>query len=124
MQHPLKLPDGGSFPQKLFYKIGEVSRIAGVESHVLRYWESEFPFLRPKKSRAGQRVYTRREVDLILEIKLLPYDEKYTIDGVRKRLGGGKRVSKADSPSVKAGVGQEGLVSLVRERLEKILGSL
>ncbi len=76
------------FPEKLFYKIGEVSRIVGVESYVLRYWETEFPFLKPRKSKAGQRVYTKVEIDLVRQIKHLLYEEKYTIDGVRRRLSG------------------------------------
>jgi len=76
-------------PDKLFYKIGEVSKIVGVEPYVLRYWESEFPFLKPRKSRSGQRVYVKKTIELILEVKKLLYDERYTIEGVRKRLGGG-----------------------------------
>src|SRR5208283_6173748 len=79
---PLKL-----FPEKLFYKIGEVSRVVGVESYVLRYWETEFSFLNPRKSKSGQRIYAKNDVDLILKIKHLLYEEKYTIDGVRLRLG-------------------------------------
>lgn len=74
------------FPERLFYKIGEVSRILEVESYVLRYWESEFAFLRPKRSRTGQRIYTKQDVDLLITIKKLLYDEKYTIDGVRQKL--------------------------------------
>jgi DNA-binding transcriptional MerR regulator len=80
---PLRL-----FPEKLFYKIGEVSRVTGLESYVLRYWETEFPFLAPRKSKSGQRVYTKKDIDLILQIKRLLYEEKYTIDGVRRKLGG------------------------------------
>lgn len=74
------------FPDRLFYKIGEASRILKVESYVLRYWESEFAFLRPKRSLSGQRIYTKQDIDLLLTIKRLLYDEKYTIDGVRKKL--------------------------------------
>jgi DNA-binding transcriptional MerR regulator len=76
------------FPEKLFYKIGEASRLVGVETYVLRYWESEFPFLSPRKSKSGQRTYTKKDVDLLLLIKRLLYEERYTIDGVRKKLGG------------------------------------
>jgi len=76
------------FPEKLFYKIGEASRLVGVESYVLRYWESEFPFLSPRKSKSGQRIYTKKDIDLLLLIKRLLYEERYTIDGVRKKLGG------------------------------------
>jgi DNA-binding transcriptional MerR regulator len=76
------------FPEKLFYKIGEASRLVCVETYVLRYWESEFPFLNPRKSKSGQRTYTKKDVDLLLLIKRLLYEERYTIDGVRKKLGG------------------------------------
>lgn len=75
------------FPDKLFYKIGEVSKIVGVEPYVLRYWETEFAFLKPRKNKSGQRVYIKRDVELLLKIKRLLYQERYTIEGVRKRLG-------------------------------------
>jgi DNA-binding transcriptional MerR regulator len=75
------------FPDKLFYKIGEVSKIVGVEPYVLRYWETEFPFLKPRKNKSGQRVYIKKDVELLLMIKRLLYQERYTIEGVRKRLG-------------------------------------
>ncbi len=71
-------------PEKLFYKIGEVGRITGVEPYVLRYWESEFPFLKPRKSRSGQRLYVKKDIEVILEIKRLLYEERYTIEGVKK----------------------------------------
>lgn len=74
------------FSDKLFYKIGEVSKMLDVETYVLRYWESEFPFVKPKRSSSGQRLYTKQDVNMLLEIKKLLYDEKYTIDGVRKRF--------------------------------------
>ncbi|MDP3260743.1 MAG: MerR family transcriptional regulator [Thermodesulfovibrionales bacterium] len=73
-------------PDKLFYKIGEVSRIADIEPYVLRYWETEFPFLKPRKNKSGQRVYVKKDLELILEIKRLLYQERYTIEGVRKRF--------------------------------------
>ncbi|NWF76271.1 MAG: MerR family transcriptional regulator [Nitrospirae bacterium] len=75
------------FPDKLFYKIGEVSKIVGVEAYVLRYWETEFPFLKPRKSKSGQRVYVKKDVEMLLTIKRLLYQERYTIEGVRKKLG-------------------------------------
>jgi len=83
----------GSSPQKklntdkLFYKIGEVSGIAEVEAHVLRYWESEFSFLKPRKNKTGQRVYSRQDVEQVLKIRDLLYKEKYTIAGVRNKFG-------------------------------------
>src|ERR1043165_1082580 len=68
------------------YKIGEVCRIADVQPYVLRYWETEFPSLAPNKSGGGQRLYTRREIDIILRIKQLLYSEGFTIAGAKKKL--------------------------------------
>lgn len=73
-------------PDKLFFKIGEVSRLTGVKSHVLRYWESEFPSLNPPKNRASQRVYRKKDIETILTIKELLYDENFTISGARKKM--------------------------------------
>ena len=72
--------------KKLYYSIGEVSKITGLKPHVLRYWESEFPMLSPMKNRAGNRVYRERDLKLIQYIKYLLYEKKYTIDGARKFL--------------------------------------
>lgn len=77
-----------SIPQKLFFKIGEVCELAGVQAHVLRYWETEFPMLAPQKNRAGQRTYRRKDVEVALRIKELLYDEQYTIAGAKKKLAG------------------------------------
>lgn len=76
-----------AIPEKIFFKIGEVCDLTGVQAHVLRYWESEFPMLSPQKNRAGQRTYRRRDVEIALRIRELLYDEMYTIAGARKRLG-------------------------------------
>src|SRR5579862_4761994 len=73
-------------PDKLFFRIGEVSEIVGVEPYVLRYWESEFPALAPRKSSSGQRMFRRKDVELLLRIKHLLYDQKFTIEGARKAL--------------------------------------
>ncbi|GBE06508.1 merR family regulatory protein [bacterium BMS3Abin10] len=102
-------------PDKLFYKIGEVSDIAKVESYVLRYWESEFPFLTPRKNKSGQRVYTRKDVELILQIKKLLYQEKYTIAGVKKKFSG--------ASGEKGSVSRETIVG-IRKKLKAILKSL
>jgi DNA-binding transcriptional MerR regulator len=75
-----------TLPEKLFYKIGEVAEVAGVRTSVLRFWESEFSFLKPVKSSSGQRLYSKNEVDLVLQVRNLLYDEKFTIEGVKKRL--------------------------------------
>ena len=73
-------------PDKLYYRIGEVEVITAVPAYVLRYWESEFRLLRPKKNPAGQRLYRRRDLDLVLRIKTLLYDERLTLEGAKKRL--------------------------------------
>ncbi len=73
-------------PEKLFFKIGEVSRLTDVKSHVLRYWESEFSMLNPPKNRASQRVYRKKDIETVLLIKTLLYNENYTISGARKRI--------------------------------------
>jgi DNA-binding transcriptional MerR regulator len=73
---------------KLFYRIGEVSRLSGLEQYVLRYWESEFPQLKPNKGKSGQRLYTKKDLDAVLHIKQLLYKEGYTIAGARKKLNG------------------------------------
>ena len=75
-----------SIPEKLFFKIGEVCEITGVQAHVLRYWESEFPMLAPQKNRAGQRTYRKRDVEMVLHIKELLYEDQYTIAGAKKKL--------------------------------------
>ena len=73
-------------PDRLFFRIGDVSELAGVESYVLRFWETEFSMLAPKKTGNGQRQYRRKDVETVLEIKRLLYDEGYTIAGARKAL--------------------------------------
>lgn|SRR5208283_3388700 len=75
-------------PIKLFYRIGEVSRLTGLEPYVLRYWETEFPQIKPDKGRSGQRLYTKKDLNAILRVKQLLYTDGYTIAGARKRLNG------------------------------------
>ena len=75
-------------PSKLFYRIGEVSKITGLEPYVLRYWETEFPHLRPDKRKSGHRLYTREELHNILQVKQLLYREGYTISGAKRKLRG------------------------------------
>ncbi len=85
--HTIETPRGKvSIPDKLYFKIGEVCEIVGVEPHVLRYWEQEFPQLAPQKSAAGQRLYRRKDVETALRIKTLREDEGFTIAGAKKRL--------------------------------------
>ncbi len=76
----------GSLPPKLYFRIGEVAGLVGVEPHVLRYWEREFRSIRPTKSAKGQRVYSRRDVENLLRVRDLLYQEGFTIAGAKKRL--------------------------------------
>jgi DNA-binding transcriptional MerR regulator len=81
MGHPAVI-----IPEKIYFKIGEVCDLVGVQAHVLRYWETEFPMLSPQKNRSGQRSYRRRDVEIALRIKELLYDELFTIAGAKKKL--------------------------------------
>jgi DNA-binding transcriptional MerR regulator len=112
-----------AYPDKLFYKIGEVSKIAGVEPYVLRYWESEFQFLRPRKSKSGQRIYVKKDLDLIFQIKNLLYKERYTIEGVRKKLGDVAPVRKHSASRREASSNQQS-IEHIKKRLREILRQL
>ncbi len=88
-------------PDKLYFKIGEVSEITGVKPYVLRYWESEFKMVNPSKSRSRQRLYRKSDVEMILKIKKLLYEDRFTINGARKKIremGYGKSSSQAELP--------------------------
>jgi len=90
----------GSIPDKLYFKIGEVKKITGVEPHVLRYWESEFKIIRPQRASSKQRLYRRVDVENILTIKKLLYEDGYTVPGARKLLSE-KKNEKKNSPKPK-----------------------
>ncbi len=79
-------PAGNEAPEKRYYRIGEVSRITGVKPYVLRYWESEFRWMAPQKSKSKQRLYRKRDIDMILLIKKLLHEQRFTIAGARKKL--------------------------------------
>jgi DNA-binding transcriptional MerR regulator len=92
-------------PDKLYFRIGEVSRLAGVKPYVLRYWETEFTAIAPKKSGTGHRLYRRKDVEIVLEIKRLLYEKRFTIEGARKALDPKARVTTPKPSSRKAGQG-------------------
>ena len=97
-------------PDKIFFRIGEVSEIVKVKPYVLRYWESEFELISPGKSNSKQRLYQRRDLDLLLEIKRLLYEEGFTIAGARKRLKhlrSKKKKNKVDSSELLANARNE-----------------
>lgn len=114
--------------KKLYYSIGEVSERTGLKQYVLRYWETEFPTLRPQKNRAGNRIYRQKDIELILLIKDLLYNQKYTIEGARRQL----KMVPSDSPGEKGagktemgGAGKyEGLLKNIKAELEDILSIL
>src|SRR6266567_7187338 len=86
-------------PDKLFFRIGEVSNLLGLEPYVLRYWETEFPSLSPKKSGTGHRLYRRKDVELLLQIKHLLYEKRFTIEGARKWLEDRRKSPVAAKPA-------------------------
>ena len=96
-------------PSKLFFRIGEVSRISGLEPYVLRYWETEFPHLRPDKRKSGQRLYTKKDLDNILQVKQLLYQSGYTISGAKKKLRG------------RSGQDKDDLLELAKKEIREIL---
>jgi DNA-binding transcriptional MerR regulator len=98
VDNPELYPDFAAIPDKLYFRIGEVGDLVGVEPHVLRYWESEFPSLGPKKSDTGHRMYRRKEVEHLLKIKYLLYEKKYTIEGARQYLLSEAKMRKRKRP--------------------------
>ena len=82
----LLMAPGPEIPDKLYFRIGDVAKLAGIKPYVLRFWETEFPALGPKKSGTGHRLYRRKDVELVLEIKSLLYEKRFTIEGARKLL--------------------------------------
>jgi DNA-binding transcriptional MerR regulator len=106
-------------PDKLFFRIGEVSSMLGLEAYVLRYWESEFPSLSPKKSGTGHRLYRRKDVELLLKIKHLLYEKRFTIDGARQYLQAEtKAASMRDSKQEQQVLFQDPLPEIRRELAE------
>ncbi|HDH86486.1 MAG: MerR family transcriptional regulator [Deltaproteobacteria bacterium] len=106
----MEIPDN-----KRFFRIGETSRIIGVKPYVLRYWEKEFQNIRPKRADSRQRTYQREDIETIREIKKLLYEEKLTIEGAKKRLKSGKKVSP---------VPPNALLKEIKEELTQILKML
>ena len=99
-------------PDKIYFKIGEASRIAGVQPHVLRFWETEFKRIKPKRTESGQRMYRRQDVELVLVIKHLLYVKKFTIEGAKKVL--------KSKPSTTPPAGANDTLKEIREELVRI----
>src|SRR5690242_11970390 len=109
-QTPAEAGSAQEIPDKLYFRIGEVSRLAGIKPHVLRFWETEFSGIGPKKSGTGQRLYRRKDVELVLEIKRLLYDKRFTIEGARKFLE-----DRARNPEKSADLAGRSQTELFRE---------
>ena len=112
-------------PNKLFFKIGEVCEITDTQPYVLRYWESEFPALAPAKNSSGQRIYRRRDIETVLRIKELLYQEGFTIAGAKKRLET-EIAGRPETPQSQAAANLDGdqtrvALSQVRDQLREIL---
>lgn len=117
-------------PNKLYFRIGDVSRLTGIKSYVLRYWETEFGSLAPKKSGTNQRLYRRKDVEMVLEIKHLLYEKRFTIEGARTFLQQ-RRGAPRPAPAAAAPAGQANLfgpapdqISMVRKELQALLAFL
>ena len=108
--------------EKLYFKIGEVAEIVEVAAHVLRYWESEFPLIKPQKSRSQQRVYRRKDVENLLRIKHLLYDRKFTIAGARQELRRGS--AKVEAAPVSASYRARRSLGRVREQLDLLAAAV
>jgi DNA-binding transcriptional MerR regulator len=109
------------FAAKPFLKIGEVAKWIGVKPHVLRYWESEFPSLKPRKNPSGQRIYAKADIEAIVEIKNLLYNQRYTISGAKKMLAHHEEEVLASNP-IESSFAQE--VKYLKEHIQELLALL
>jgi DNA-binding transcriptional MerR regulator len=105
-------------PDKLFFKIGEVAEIVEVEQHVLRYWEEEFDVLKPNKNRSGQRLYQKKDIEQVLEIKQLLYADKFTIAGAKKKLK--QKKSNNDGAQLDFGFDREALADWKKKAMQDL----
>ncbi len=116
-RHPRESGSGAAIPDKLYFRIGEVAALAGVPAYVLRYWQTEFPQLQPKKSGSGQRLYRQRDVELVLLIRDLLYRDRFTIAGAKRELAREERGGRPDDELL-------GALRRLRAGLEGLAASL
>jgi len=118
--------EDGSGDGKRYYRIGEVSKLTGIEAYVLRYWESQFRWMTPTKSRAQQRLYRRRDIDIILLIKRLLYQERFTIAGAKKKLQELGMSRALDAPQLDLALDADPRQQLrrIREALQEVRAAL
>jgi DNA-binding transcriptional MerR regulator len=118
---PKRAVDNPTIPDRLYFKIGDVARILKVEPYVLRFWESQFPQLKPNKSGTGQRLYRKRDVEIAVEIKRLVYGEGYTLSGARQALGQARRAEPQAAVAVPAPVqAQAPAAATVTKKRDKV----
>ena len=106
----------GTIPDKLYFKIGEVSSITGVEPYILRYWESEFKLVKPYRTKSNQRLYRKKDVESVLKIKRMLYDEKFTIAGAKKKI----RIKETPEKQLPLGFSQEKYKQALKDVLVEI----
>jgi DNA-binding transcriptional MerR regulator len=125
-KHTARKPSSGEvvIPDKIYFRIGEVSRLCGLPSYVLRFWESEFPQLKPPKSSTGQRTYRRPDVENVLRIKKLLYEEGFTIAGARQHLRTEVKANKQKPLPFALPSASRSELKQVRQGLREILGIL
>ena len=112
-------------PDRVYFRIGEVSSLVGVDPHVLRYWESEFRIIKPRRAKSRQRLYRRKDVENLLLIKTLLHDEGYTIAGARRLLKGAGGRSRVPATAVEHDVvGVDHRLQVIKQELQEILASL
>ena len=115
----------GALPTKLYFRIGEVASAVGVETHVLRYWETEFRSIRPQKSSRGQRVYSRRDVETLLRVRELLYDRGFTIAGARKQLrDGGIEPREPADPTLLGAAKMRAALTDIRQEIVSLLETI
>lgn len=112
--------DAGQLPDKKYFRIGEVSKLVGVDPHVLRYWETEFKIIRPHRAKSKQRLYRKRDVENLLRIKTLLHDEGYTISGARKVLKSGEPCQPHRENETDAQI-PSGKITFIKNELRSIL---
>ena len=107
---------------QLFYRIGQVSRLTGIKPHVLRYWEGEFKLIRPRKDARGQRLYRRKDIDTILQIKDLLYNQRYSISGAKQRLKAQAAARRAqESPALPPSSELQMIINRQKRQIEELL---
>jgi DNA-binding transcriptional MerR regulator len=121
--HDGPLPGNSPIPNKLYFRIGEVAELTGIKPYVIRFWESEFPGLGPKKASTGHRLYRRKDVELVLHIKQLLYEQRFTIEGARRLLQS-KAALPVSTPEKEKAADRSEFLCQIRRELAEILDLL